>query len=54
MCRAIVARVAEFYEKPENERRFEEWKSSRERGGAPEPASMRRAPERPATGPVTC
>ena len=46
MCRLIRGAMAEFYKCPENERRFEKWRQSRQRGGASQPASIARAPQR--------
>lgn len=44
MCDECAAMMREFYKDPENERKFQEWKRSRERGCASQPASERRAP----------
>ena len=46
MCDECAAMMREFYKDPENERKFQEWKRSRERGCASQPASERRAPQR--------
>lgn len=54
MCEEIRKRMTEFYRCPENERRFERWKLSRQRGGASQPASIERAPQRSQMGPVPC
>lgn len=42
----FAAMMREFYKDPENERKFQEWKRSRKRGCASQPASERRAPQR--------
>ena len=51
MCRRLREAMAEFYSDPENERRFEQWRSSRRGQGAPMPASESRAPSRFAVEP---
>ena len=43
MCGLIRKAMSEFYRDPENVRRFEDWKSSRRKGGASQPASIARA-----------
>lgn len=53
MCLEVRGLMAEFYRNPENEKEFQTWRSSRQEGGASQPASERRAPERPAAGPGT-
>ena len=39
MCDECAAMMREFYKDPENDRKFQEWKRSRERGCASQPAS---------------
>lgn len=54
MCEGAMARMRLFYSDRENERRFQEWKSSRRDGGASQQAGAHRAPSRFTIEPYPC